>query len=74
MATRTVINTAPITWPSFVEATDRLREATAALAQLNDASESADRLRLIRLFGITEQTAMRYITAAHLERTDKLPR
>lgn len=34
MATRTGISTAPITWPSFIEATDRLREATAALAQL----------------------------------------
>ncbi|MFE2566206.1 hypothetical protein [Streptomyces mirabilis] len=34
MATRTGINTAPITWPAFVEATDRLREATAALARL----------------------------------------
>ncbi|WP_234360611.1 hypothetical protein [Streptomyces europaeiscabiei] len=41
---------------------------------LNEVSESADPLRLIRLFGITEQTAMRYVTAAHPERTAKLPR
>ncbi|MGW3954689.1 hypothetical protein ACWEKM_28000 [Streptomyces sp. NPDC004752] len=40
---------------------------------LNEASESADPLRLMRLFGITEQTAMRYVTAAHPERTAKLP-
>jgi hypothetical protein len=33
-----------------------------------------DRLRLVRLFGITEQTAMRYVGAAHLERTAKMPR
>ncbi|MEU2284230.1 hypothetical protein ABZ614_20180 [Streptomyces sp. NPDC013178] len=41
---------------------------------LNEAAESADPLRLMRLFGITEQTAMRYVTAAHPERTAKLPR
>ncbi|GAA1323803.1 hypothetical protein GCM10009647_058900 [Streptomyces sanglieri] len=41
---------------------------------LNEAAESADPLRLMRLFGITEQTAMRYVTAAHPERTSKLPR
>ncbi|MFF9090959.1 hypothetical protein ACF1BE_32205 [Streptomyces sp. NPDC014991] len=41
---------------------------------LNEASESADPLRLMRLFGITEQTAMRYIGASHPERTSKLPR
>ncbi|MFG2357483.1 hypothetical protein [Streptomyces sp. NPDC048521] len=31
---------------------------------LNEAAESADPLRLMRLFGVTEQTAMRYVTAA----------
>ncbi|WP_307679595.1 hypothetical protein [Streptomyces sp. V4I2] len=41
---------------------------------LNEAAESADPLRLMRLFGITEQTAMRYVGAAHPERTSKLPR
>ncbi|MGW0537416.1 hypothetical protein [Streptomyces sp. NPDC003032] len=41
---------------------------------LNEAAESADPLTLMRLFGITEQTAMRYVTAAHSERTAKLPR
>ncbi|OEJ21334.1 hypothetical protein AR457_36480 [Streptomyces agglomeratus] len=41
---------------------------------LNEAAEGADPLRLMRLFGITKQTAMRYITAAHPERTAKLPR
>ncbi|MFF2518894.1 hypothetical protein [Streptomyces sp. NPDC058086] len=41
---------------------------------LNEAAESADPLRLMRLFGITEQTAMRYVTAAHPERTSKLPK
>ncbi|MER5928099.1 hypothetical protein [Streptomyces mirabilis] len=40
----------------------------------NEAADSADPLRLMRLFGITEQTAMRYVTAAHPERTAKLPR
>lgn len=33
-----------------------------------------DPLHLMRLFGISSQTAMRYITAAHPERTTKLPR
>ncbi|MFF3642649.1 hypothetical protein [Streptomyces sp. NPDC002564] len=32
---------------------------------LNEASESADPLRLMRLFGVTGQTAMRYVTVAH---------
>ncbi|PIM66855.1 hypothetical protein CTU88_40495 [Streptomyces sp. JV178] len=41
---------------------------------LNEALECADPLKLMRLFGITEQTAMRYVTAAHPERTAKLPR
>ncbi|MEV6057635.1 hypothetical protein [Streptomyces sp. NPDC052107] len=41
---------------------------------LNEAAESADPLRLMRLFGITEQAAMRYVTAARPERTAKLPR
>ncbi|MFH8732871.1 MULTISPECIES: hypothetical protein [unclassified Streptomyces] len=41
---------------------------------LNEAAESAFPLRLMRLFGITEKTAMRYVTAAHPERTAKLPR
>ncbi|WP_326742802.1 hypothetical protein [Streptomyces sp. NBC_01768] len=41
---------------------------------LNEAFESADHLKLMRLFGITEQTAMCYVGAAHPERTAKLPR
>ncbi|MDQ0605434.1 hypothetical protein QF037_009779 [Streptomyces canus] len=31
-------------------------------------------LRLMRLFGITEQTAMRYVSTACPERAAKLPR
>ncbi|MEU6033631.1 hypothetical protein ABZ825_42715 [Streptomyces tauricus] len=41
---------------------------------LNEAAETADPLRLMRLFGVTEKTAMHYVTAAHPERTAKLPR
>lgn len=41
---------------------------------LYEARESADPLHLMRLFGISDGTAMRYITAAHPERTAKLPR
>ncbi|MEU9945018.1 hypothetical protein [Streptomyces lavendulae] len=41
---------------------------------LNEAAECADPLRLMRLFGITEQTAMRYVGTACPERTSKLPR
>jgi hypothetical protein len=41
---------------------------------LNEALETADPLRLMRLFGITESTAMRYVGAAHPERTAELPR
>ncbi|MFE2268542.1 hypothetical protein ACFXB4_04830 [Streptomyces lavendulae] len=41
---------------------------------LNEAAQSADPLRLMRLFGITEKTAMHYVSAAHPERTAKLPR
>ncbi|MFB7499347.1 hypothetical protein ACFC09_32480 [Streptomyces sp. NPDC056161] len=41
---------------------------------LNKAFESADPLKLMRLFGITERAAMRYVSAAHPERTARLPR
>ncbi|QHY93561.1 hypothetical protein SSPS47_00255 [Streptomyces sp. S4.7] len=41
---------------------------------LNEAAETADPLRLMRLFGITEKTATHYVTAAHPERTASLPR
>ncbi|WP_329375409.1 hypothetical protein [Streptomyces sp. NBC_01483] len=41
---------------------------------LNEAAESADPVRLMRLFGITEKTAIHYVTASHPERTAKLPR
>ncbi|MFF4633185.1 hypothetical protein [Streptomyces griseorubiginosus] len=41
---------------------------------LHEARISADPLHLMRLFGISDTTAMRYITAAHPERTAKLPR
>ncbi|MFC8269493.1 hypothetical protein ACFUIZ_27810 [Streptomyces cinereoruber] len=41
---------------------------------LNEAFKSADPLKLMRLFGITERTAMRYVGTAHPERTAKLPR
>jgi hypothetical protein len=41
---------------------------------LNEASESADPLKLMRLFGITEKTALHYVATAHPERAAKLPR
>jgi hypothetical protein len=40
----------------------------------DEAFEVDDPLHLMRLFGISSQTAMRYITAAHPERTARLPR
>ena len=40
----------------------------------DEASETADPVHLMRLFGITSGTAMKYVTAAHPERTTKLPR
>ncbi|WP_236063616.1 hypothetical protein [Streptomyces poriferorum] len=40
----------------------------------DEAFEVDDPLHLMRLFGISSQTAMRYITAAHPERTAKMPR
>jgi hypothetical protein len=41
---------------------------------LYEARHSADPLHLMRLFGLSDSAAMRYITAAHPERTTKLPR
>lgn len=41
---------------------------------LEEASESADPLRLMCLFGNTEQIALRYTTAARRGRIAKLPR
>jgi hypothetical protein len=41
---------------------------------LNEAFETGDPLKLIRLFGITENTARRYVGAPIPSRTAKLPR
>nr|WP_260616844.1 hypothetical protein [Streptomyces sp. WAC05458] len=41
---------------------------------LNEALECGDPLKLMRLFGITEKTAMHYVGTAHPKRTAKLPR
>ncbi|WP_237408932.1 hypothetical protein [Streptomyces sp. M2CJ-2] len=41
---------------------------------LHEAFETEDPLHLMRLFGINDTTAMRYIKAAHPERTAHLPR
>ncbi len=41
---------------------------------LNEAFETGDPLKLMRLFGITEKTAMHYVTVAHPEKTSQLPR
>jgi hypothetical protein len=41
---------------------------------LNEAMETADPLRLMRLLGIAASTAVRCIAAAHPERTAGLPR
>ncbi|MFF0837747.1 hypothetical protein ACWDU8_07425 [Streptomyces sp. NPDC003388] len=41
---------------------------------LDEAFATGDPFKLMRLFGITAQTAMRYIAAAYLERTARLPR
>ncbi|MEU4925010.1 hypothetical protein AB0G54_00560 [Streptomyces yokosukanensis] len=40
---------------------------------LDEAFATGDPLKLMRLFGITEATAMRYVTAAYPARTAKLP-
>ncbi|WP_266593620.1 hypothetical protein [Streptomyces sp. NBC_00365] len=49
---------------------DRLRQDRI----LDEAFTTGDPLKLIRLFGITEQTAMCYVAAAYPERTARLPR
>jgi hypothetical protein len=41
---------------------------------LNDAFATGDPLELMRFFGITAQTAVRYVAAACPERTARLPR
>jgi hypothetical protein len=41
---------------------------------LFEARETTDPLHLMRVFGISDGATMRYITAAHPERTTKLPR
>ncbi|MFE5633929.1 hypothetical protein [Streptomyces sp. NPDC056543] len=40
---------------------------------LDEARTRADPLHPMRLFGIGDSAAMRYVTAAHPERTSKLP-
>ncbi|WP_216825611.1 hypothetical protein [Streptomyces sp. P3] len=49
---------------------DRLRQDRI----LDEAFATGDPLKLMRLFGISEQTAMRYVGTAYPERTAKLPR
>lgn len=49
---------------------DRLRQDRI----LDEAFTTGDPLKLMRLFGITERTAMRYVGTAYPERTTKLPR
>ncbi|CAM5606012.1 hypothetical protein SROCM77S_00514 [Streptomyces rochei] len=49
---------------------DRLRQDRI----LDEAFTTGDPLKLMRLFGITEQTAMGYVAAAYPERTARLPR
>ncbi|MEU0412952.1 hypothetical protein ABZ307_34740 [Streptomyces griseorubiginosus] len=49
---------------------DRLRQDRI----LDEAFTTGDALTLMRLFGITEATAMRYVGTAYPERTAKLPR
>ncbi|ARF83316.1 hypothetical protein HS99_0018525 [Kitasatospora aureofaciens] len=41
---------------------------------LDEAFATGDPLKLMRLFGITDATAMRYVGAAYPGRTAKLPR
>ncbi|WP_329129616.1 hypothetical protein OG727_37210 [Streptomyces caniferus] len=48
---------------------DRLRQDRI----LNGAFTTGDPLKLMRLFGITEQTVMRYVGTVYPERTAKLP-
>lgn len=38
---------------------------------LDEAKESADPIRLMRLFGISNVSAMRYVATAHRERTGR---
>jgi hypothetical protein len=41
---------------------------------LDEARHTADPVRLMRLFGISDATAMKYVFAAHPERQSVLPR
>lgn len=41
---------------------------------LDEARHSADPIHFIRVFGISESTAMRYIYTTHPERRSTLPR
>ncbi|ODA69830.1 hypothetical protein APS67_006047 [Streptomyces sp. AVP053U2] len=59
----TVFQPTGLTMPTLRQ--DRIRD---------EAFEVEDPLHLIRLFGISAHTAMRYINAAHPERTSRLPR
>lgn len=49
---------------------DRLRQDRI----LDEAFATGDPLKLMRLFGITKATAIRYVATAYPERTAKLPR
>ncbi|MEW5627223.1 hypothetical protein AB1388_11710 [Streptomyces hydrogenans] len=54
--------------------TTRARRLLACHEDTAVVMVTGDPLKLMRLFGITAQTAMRYVAAAYPERTARLPR
>ncbi|MGW6821420.1 hypothetical protein [Streptomyces sp. NPDC055005] len=63
----------PLT-PTLQPPTPYAMPMAALLQRAHQRMLTGDPLKLMRLFGITEQTAMLYVGTAYPERTAKLPR
>jgi hypothetical protein len=61
-----------------VKPSERVRGAAASQLRedriLDEARHTADPVRLVRLFGISGATAVKYVFTAHPERRSVLPR
>jgi hypothetical protein len=58
----------------YVSAQVRGHLGLPAVGKLDEARQTADPVRLMRLFGISDTTAMKYVFTAHPERQAVLPR
>ncbi len=73
----TATDTVPVSYQYISRCFARARITASQLREdriLDEARHTADPVRLMRLFGISDATAMKYVFTAHPERQSVLPR